>query len=176
MVRWDQRLETWIAAHRLGPIDSLARALSVLGTDGAVWLAISAIVALALRRWGPLLWVAVADALAQLATISIKTAFPRARPNVETIVTEPSTHSFPSGHAASSFACALVLGSFVPRFRVPLFVLAALIAASRAYAGVHFPSDVLAGALLGLLIGSLVLALRGATERRRSSSGPRAAQ
>jgi undecaprenyl-diphosphatase len=172
-VRWDRHLETWIVGHRVAALNPVARFLSAIGTDGVIWLAIAAFVALALREWGALLWVAAADLLAQLSAILIKTAFPRARPHVEMLVTEPASHSFPSGHAASSFACALVLSAYVPKLALPLFILAALIAASRAYVGVHYPLDVIAGALLGLLVGALVLALRAATERRRSSSGSR---
>lgn len=170
MVRWDHRLESWIVDHRVAWLNHVARLLSAIGTDGAVWLVLGAVAALALRRWGPLLWVAAADLLAQLATLVIKTDFPRARPTVETIIVKPTTPSFPSGHAASSFACALVLGAYLPKLRLPLFVLAALIAASRAYVGVHFPLDVIGGALLGLLIGALLLALRAATTRRRASA------
>ena len=60
------------------------------------------------------------------------------------LVELPSTYSFPSGHATVSFACATVLALAVPRLRVPLFALAALISFSRVYVGVHYPFDVLA--------------------------------
>ena len=59
------------------------------------------------------------------------------------------THSLPSGHAASSFACAVVLSAYVPRWRVPLFVLAALVAFSRCYAASAPHSKGLAGSLAG---------------------------
>lgn len=71
-----------------------------------------------------------------------------------------TTHSFPSGHTATSIACATVLGTFAPRLRVPFFVLAVLIAFSRLYNGDHYPLDVLGGALLGLLVATAVLRAR----------------
>ena len=101
----------------------------------------------------------VADAVAQLSTSAIKAVVPRARPHGHAIVTEPHTHSFPSGHAASSFACATVLAAFAPKLRWPLFVLAAAVAWSRVYVGVHYPLDVLAGALWGIALGVATLRL-----------------
>jgi undecaprenyl-diphosphatase len=166
---WDRHLETWIVGHRVPFLDPAFRLLTYAGTDGAIWLALGAVLALTSRRWSILVWVAVADLAAQLATDLIKVAVPRQRPDVHTLVKEPHSHSFPSGHAASSFACAVVLSAYAPRWRVPLYVLAALIAFSRAYVGVHYPLDVLAGALLGLGIGY------GVTAGSRSWSGSRAA-
>jgi len=64
--------------------------------------------------------------------------------------------SLPSGHAINGFAAAAVIGWFLPGVRVFLFLLAGLIAISRVVRGSHFPTDVYAGAVLGLLIGSLV--------------------
>ena len=83
----------------------------------------------------------------------------------------PATYSFPSGHATVSFACATVLALAVPRLRVPLYALAALISFSRVYVGVHYPFDVLAGAVLGVAIA---IALRMLAEAlRRSEPGMR---
>ena len=173
MLGWDRHLESWIAGHRVSALDPFFRWLTYLGTWGAVWLAIAAVVAARSRRVQVLLWVAVADLAAQLSTILLKAAIHRDRPPVHTLVAGPHSHSFPSGHAASSFACAVVLASFVPRLRWPLYVLAALIAFSRAYVGVHFPLDVVAGSAWGLFLGWATLALARAIERRRSSSGSR---
>jgi len=65
----------------------------------------------------------------------------------------PSDHSFPSGHAAGSFAFAAFVAKASPRHRTGLFALASAIAISRVALGVHYPSDVAAGALLGAAIG-----------------------
>ena len=100
-----------------------------------------------------------ADVAADLLTDLGKALVHRHRPFVHQLGPVTTTHSFPSGHTATSFACAVVLASLAPRLRVPLFVLAALIAFSRLYNGDHFPLDVLAGALLGSLVGVVVLRL-----------------
>jgi undecaprenyl-diphosphatase len=122
-----------------------------------VWLAIALALALARRRIEIFLWTLAADVTADLATDLLHWAFPRARPHVDPLIAVPHSHSFPSGHAATSFACATVLGAAAPRFRFWLFVLATLIAWSRVYNGVHYPLDVLAGAVLGLAIGLVLL-------------------
>jgi membrane-associated phospholipid phosphatase len=64
--------------------------------------------------------------------------------------------SFPSGHAANAFGAATFLAWFFPAVRVPLYLVAGLVAVSRVLRGSHFPTDVLAGAVLGIVIGSLV--------------------
>ena len=173
MLGWDRHLESWIAGHRVSVLDPVFRGLTYVGTWGAVWLVIAALLAVVWRRWQALLWVTVADVAAQLSTRLLQDAFQRSRPDVHTLVAKPHSHSFPSGHAASSFACAVVLASYVPRWRVPLYVLAALIAFSRSYVGVHYPLDVVAGSLWGVLLGKATLGAARATGRRRSSSGSR---
>ena len=173
MLGWDRHLESWIAAHRVSGLDQIFRGLTYLGTWGAVWLVIAAVIAVVWRRWQIFLWVAVADLAAQVSTTLLKEAIHRTRPDVHTLVAKPHSNSFPSGHAASSFACAVVLASYAPRCRVPLYLLAALIAFSRSYVGVHYPLDVVAGALWGILLGKGALELARLTGRRRSSSGSR---
>ncbi len=124
---------------------------------------------LALLQRRPLLFVGVlaADVAADLLADGVKDAVPRARPHVSHLVALPSSGSFPSGHAATSFACATVLAAAVPRGRVAFGLLAAAIAYSRLYNGVHYPLDVLAGAALGVLVG--LTARRLPAARRRGS-------
>ncbi|MBI5240077.1 MAG: phosphatase PAP2 family protein [Elusimicrobia bacterium] len=71
-------------------------------------------------------------------------------------VRPPGSYGFPSNHACNTFAGAAVLGLAEPPLLWPALAAAALVAYSRVYVGVHFPADVLAGALLGLLIGGAV--------------------
>jgi undecaprenyl-diphosphatase len=175
MLSWDRQLEGWIVAHRVGVLDPVAQGLSYVGMWAAVWLAIAVVVAIVRRRAEVFLATFAAGVVASLTTDLIKAATSRDRPDVDTLVSRPHTSSFPSGHAATSFACATVLASFEPRLRVPLYVLAALIALSRTYVGVHFPLDVLAGAAWGLLVGwACVRALRrlGAGRRRSRPAQP----
>jgi undecaprenyl-diphosphatase len=137
---------------------------------------IAAALAVAWRRPRLLAGVVLADASAQLLSYALKQAIGRERPPElyaapKALVRVPHDASFPSGHAASSFACATMLAFVVPRFAVPLYVLAAAIAFSRVYVGVHWPLDVLGGAALGVVIATALRLL--ARARRRSPQAPR---
>jgi undecaprenyl-diphosphatase len=157
VVAWDKHLERWQVAHRAGFLDPIFKGLTYAGTDGALWLALAVVAALVCRR--PRLFVVtlVADAIGFVVSEGLKAAIPRSRPHVHALVARPHTHSFPSGHATMSFACAVVLAGAFPRCRIPLLLLAAAVAWSRVYVGVHYPLDVLAGAALGAAIGYAVL-------------------
>ena len=94
-----------------------------------------------------------------LINFLLKLIFRRPRPVLEGLPPlggAPSSLSFPSAHATASFASASVMTRIVPELGIPLFAIATLMAASRPYLGMHYPTDVLAGAGLGLIIGSLV--------------------
>ncbi len=72
------------------------------------------------------------------------------------ITTDPGDWSFPSGHTGSVFAVAAVMIAWMPkRWGIPAFLLAILIALSRLYVGVHYPTDVLAGAIIGLMTAAV---------------------
>jgi undecaprenyl-diphosphatase len=129
------------------------------------------VLALLLRRPWIFLYVLVADAVADLAAGAIKLAVPRHRPHLHHLVALPHSHSFPSGHTTTSFACATVLSALVPRLRVPALLLAVAIGYSRLYVGVHYPLDVIGGAVLGTLVATALL--RIAEARRRSRPGRR---
>ena len=99
-----------------------------------------------------------AAAIAGLTVMLLKGAFDRARPplvdsSLDPVGTVPGSASFPSGHAATAFAAAVAVGVLYPRIRTPLLALAATVALSRVYLGVHFATDVLAGSVLGAAIG-----------------------
>jgi undecaprenyl-diphosphatase len=113
--------------------------------------------------------VAVAVLAADLLATAGKALVYRHRPFEHQIGPSQRTHSFPSGHAATAFAGATVLTAFAPRYRLLFYGLAVLIAFSRLYNGVHYPTDVLAGAALGTLTALLLLAAvrRGSLLRRR---------
>jgi undecaprenyl-diphosphatase len=168
-VGWEKHLEHWIVEQRLSWLDWFFIALSWIGRLGAVWIAIAFALALVWRRPSILFMTIAADFAAELLSELGKALVPRHRP-FETQLGPPSTtHSFPSGHSATSFACATVLSHYAPRLRVPFFALATLIAFSRIYNGMHYPTDVLAGAVLGVLTALLLLAIA----RRGSRRAPR---
>jgi undecaprenyl-diphosphatase len=166
VLAWDRHLERWVVSHRVGFLNPVFEALSYAGTYGAVWLGIGLVLALVAHRRAIFIWTLAAFAVAELSTDLLKATIPRSRPHVDALVPRPHTHSFPSGHAAIAFACATVLGAAAPRLRAPLYVLAAAIAWSRAYDGVHYPLDVLAGAIIGAALGYGLVRLWRATGRR----------
>jgi undecaprenyl-diphosphatase len=133
-------------------LDHVSLFLSRIGSLGLVWIVIALVVAFVLRRPWSALYVIGAVVAADLITSAIKAVVPRHRPFEHQIGPSMRTHSFPSGHTSTSFAAATMLAILVPRFRVAFFVLATLIGLSRLYNGVHYPTDVLAGALLGVLV------------------------
>jgi undecaprenyl-diphosphatase len=108
--------------------------------------------------------VALAD---QFAAQILKPLFDRVRPcfvlpDVRLLLSrQPHSPSFPSNHAINSFAAAAVLFDLGPVVGGIGLVLAALVSYSRIYVGVHYPSDVLAGAILGLTLGRAAVAFRG---------------
>ncbi len=114
----------------------------------------------------------IAVVLADWSAMGLKAFFDRPRPPLryaepKTLVHNPHDASFPSGHAATSFAAATMLSFAFPRVAPFLYVLAAAVAFSRVYVGVHYPLDVLGGALLGVLIAVGLRLLMNRRGRRR---------
>jgi len=125
------------------------------------------VIALLRRRAQPVVLVALADAAAEGAADLLKSAIGGRRPHLaHRLVPLPHSASFPSGHAATSFACATILSFLSPRAAPAFYALAAAIAYSRLYVGVHWPLDVVGGAALGVVIALLLL-----SEVRRRSRG-----
>ena len=175
MISLDRHLERWVVHHRTGAFDHVFVWLSRIGTLGLVWIGIGLALALLRRRPGLVLLVLAADGIADLLARAIKGVVDVERPpfryaEPKALVHVPRDHSFPSGHAATSFACATMLAFAFPRLAVPLYLFAAAIAYSRVYVGVHYPFDVVGGALVGI---SVAIALRWLAQGpRRSRRSP----
>jgi undecaprenyl-diphosphatase len=169
--------------HRAGWLNPVFVGLSVVGYFGAIWIALAAALSLATRRHAgfPVLLTAATVWTADLVALGLKAAVERPRPSTAIPQADPilgaGGWSFPSGHAATAFAGAVALSYFWRRGAPLFFLLAAAIAFSRVYVGVHYPGDAVAGAALGTLVGlawvaALRLPRRSARAPRQSGAGP----
>lgn len=145
--------------------ENAMKALGTTGEWGAVWVVIALAAAAAdpkrRERWLRAAPVApAAVGLNYLVKIAVRRDRPRLR-RLPPLASAPSALSFPSAHATSSLAAATAMGRVEPRARLPLFGLAAGLCATRPYLGMHYPSDVLAGAALGVAVGVAWPGLRG---------------
>jgi undecaprenyl-diphosphatase len=147
--------------------------LSKLGTSGFIWFVCALLVAVAVRRVAPFVLVALAVLVADGIAGLVKLAVGEKRPDEPgPLIAIPHSHSFPSGHTATAFAAATMLSMLLPRGAPAFYALAAAIAYSRLYLGVHFPLDVVGGIVIGVATALLLLA----ASRRRSIRWPRAAR
>ncbi|GHA14705.1 membrane protein [Streptomyces tauricus] len=151
----DHRILTALHARGTGPrVAAAARTLSLAGEHGALWLAAGLAGAATDReRRGAWLRGTALTAGAHLASMGVKRLVRRPRPgHVEPLVRTAGRHSFPSSHATSAVAAAVAFGALGARV-VP--ALAAAMCVSRVVVGVHYPSDVAAGAALGAVTARL---------------------
>lgn len=136
--------------------------ITSLGNGGLIWI-FATIVLLIPKKTRK---IGCISALALLGSLIInnnliKNLVARPRPftalsDLRILIPEPGEFSFPSGHTSSSFAAAAVFYRHLPKkLGVPSIVLAGLIGLSRLYVGVHYPSDVLMGAVMGILLSYL---------------------
>lgn len=144
-------------------LDKVMPMITYLGNVGLIWIIISLILIISkkYRKVGILTLCSMVLGTI-LGEVILKQIFQRSRPFIELselklLIKRPSTYSFPSGHTLSAFAAAGIIGGMIRRFKVLVMILATLIAFSRLYLSVHYPSDVLVGAVLGLLCAKIVL-------------------
>ncbi|HJW48513.1 MAG TPA: phosphatase PAP2 family protein [Candidatus Limnocylindria bacterium] len=175
---FDTQLFTAIvtAVANNGLLAAFAIAVAYINWNGLVWWIASVLVARA-RGWGRRgLWSALTVIVglvdAWLVAELLKLVVRRPRPFTvvldlpPTLITEPTTFSFPSGDAAFAFGAAVALGHVAPAWRLPALLFAIAVAFERVAVGVHYPTDVIAGALIGTISG-LTAPLAVAVLRRR---------
>lgn len=179
----DRSLVEIVAGLRAAPLTAVMTLLSAWWVKGLVIAGLGTAADLRrrpLRLPATPLLAGVALLAASLLSGWLKHVAGRVRPSLadqalSALVAVPADASFPSGHATSAFAAAGVVAALHPRLRVAALTLAGLIGLSRVYLGVHYPSDVIAGALLGLVIAAVVVGLArriGAAPVRRPFPRP----
>ncbi|MCI8670189.1 MAG: phosphatase PAP2 family protein [Lachnospiraceae bacterium] len=142
------------------------QAVTWLGDKGKIWILVTIVLLISKKTRSIGIMSAFALIFASVFNnIILKGFFDRTRPydvveGLTSVIGSMKSSSFPSGHTSSSFAAATVLFHGLPRrYGILFMVLAALIAFSRMYLGVHYPSDVAVGALTGIASGLAVIFL-----------------
>jgi undecaprenyl-diphosphatase len=152
----DQSAVIRLTGRRTDGWSAVMRTASRLG-NGQLWAVLGiAVAALASDGLMLLARLAIAFSLELSGYVLLKKSTSRPRPfvtlpEVVRLVVPPDEFSFPSGHTAAAFLMLTALAGVSALFIVPLGLLAVLIGMSRVYLGVHYPSDVAAGALLGTM-------------------------
>jgi undecaprenyl-diphosphatase len=158
IIDMDGSILLWIQQHvRREWATPVVKLITHLGDAGAVWLVLTllCLVLAKTRKVGILM--AASTILNFLVNNVARTRPYEVIPGLQRIIEAQSDFSFPSGHSGASFAVAVVMLMMFPKkVGIPAMALAVLIALSRLYVGVHYPTDVLAGALVGTLAAVIV--------------------
>ena len=162
---------------RCGIMDSIMTFITGLGDGGKIWIACTILLLLIpkTRKAGLAMGIALALEIV-CCNVILKPFVARIRPcdvntAVQLLIERPLDYSFPSGHTASSFAAASALYFGRKKLWIPAAVLAGLIGFSRLYLYVHYPTDVLAGALIGIMMGWIGSVLANAISARLNEHG-----
>ena len=181
LINLDGNLLLWIQEYiRQDWMDGFWKVITAFGDSGIFWIALSILLLIPkqTRRIGITALAALAIG-ALITNIALKPLIGRTHPyevidGLVTLIGKQSDDSFPSGHTCASFAAAGVYWRMMPRkYGIPLLIFAALIAFSRLYVGVHYPSDVLGGLLIGLFAAWAAWRIQeNLSEKKRISHKP----
>lgn len=167
MLEWLRNMD-WTVLHWLrevtqcGAMDLIMPKITALGNGGAVWIAAAAAMTISkkYRKYGIAMFAALIAGVL-VGNLCLKNLIARARPcwleSVSLLIANPTDYSYPSGHTLSSVIGAYMLTAANRRFGWAAIPLAALITFSRLYLFVHFPTDVLASVVLGIVIGTVAV-------------------
>ena len=143
-------------------LDKLMVWLSVAGDAGILWITLGVVLLIfpKYRKIGIQTLIAIAVTFV-VGNLILKNLFERERPswidpNIELLIKNPTDFSFPSGHSMNGFTAAVAILYNDRKLGIPAILLAAVIAFSRLYNFVHFPTDIFAGALIGSVIAIIV--------------------
>lgn len=171
----EERILLFAQDHmRNAALTPVMKGITMLGDMGAVWILISIGLCLS-KRWRKtgVTGMCAVGLSVMVNNVFLKHLVARARPfdviqNLVPLITKPTDYSFPSGHTACSFAVAFLLFRKLPKkYGIPCLILATLIGFSRIYLGVHYLSDVIAGAVSGIVLSYAADYLVEAAEQRR---------
>ncbi len=145
--------------------DYVMPAVSFSGNSGFIWILLALLLGVKNRRFRVRGFILTSLALLASFILTdelLKQEFARVRPfhvmaGANLLIQAPTDYSFPSGHAATAFAAATAIAMQAGRTAPAVFLLAVLVAFSRVYVGVHYPSDVIAGAAIGIATGWIVV-------------------
>ncbi len=176
LLQMDGQLLVAIQGIHMAWLDPIVSVYTKLGDAGILWIALSLamLVYKPTRKAGALALGAMILGLL-VTNVTIKPLVERARPwtvwPIDPLVTEKDPNSFPSGHTCAAFAAGMVWLRALPWKwgRVAAPVLAVLMGLSRLYVGVHYPSDVLVGAVIGALCAWVIRKACQVYEERRNS-------
>ena len=167
LLEMDGRLLLWLKEAFAHPVlTDIMIFISKLGNRGFLWIAIGVLFLLLgfkNRAWLRRGWMVLFSLLGNflLCNVILKPLVDRTRPyyvlGYDPIIPPVGDASFPSGHTSASFAAATAIYAINKKWGIAAYIFAAVMGFSRLYLGVHFPTDVLAGAVVGTVAAKLVL-------------------
>lgn len=165
IVAWDNKILRKLSAKHTPALNKILVPITRSGNNGYIWFAIAIPLLLINKYRLTGFTVILAMLISGLAgEVTIKHIVGRVRPcnrdfGKDLLIKHPAHYSFPSGHTSSSFAVTMVMFFMLPILFIPVLVYACLMGFSRMYLLVHYPTDVIAGVVLGTICGTVAVAV-----------------